>query len=96
MPPRSFNVGSSDRTGMERAVFLVAAFAVCVLAYAYCFHMYRTISFDEIGLHNPINLHVLHYRAHALSDARSTGLHDSASTHTLFCHAQSALGEPYF
>ena len=39
---------------MERAVFLVAATVICILSYAYCFHMYRAIVFDEVGLYNPV------------------------------------------
>jgi hypothetical protein len=53
---------SSKRAGqwtrMERILFLAVSGTIGVLAYAYCFHMYRSIVFDEIGLHNPIYMYV--------------------------------------
>jgi hypothetical protein len=39
---------------MEKVVYIAAALAAMGLAYGYCFHMDRTIVFDETGLHNPI------------------------------------------
>lgn len=52
------STGPSDWTRTERFLFLIAASITCVLAYAYCFHMYRPIVFDEIGLHNPIYMYL--------------------------------------
>jgi hypothetical protein len=42
----------------EKAIYIATAIFVIGLAYAYCFHMSRGISFDEIGLHNPIYMYL--------------------------------------
>lgn len=55
-PPRSS--AAPNWTRNERILYLSSATVVCLLAYAYCFHMYRGIAFDEIGLHNPIYMYV--------------------------------------
>jgi hypothetical protein len=49
--------GAETWTRAERFVFLLSTIIICALAYLYCFHMWRHIPFDEVGLHNPIYMY---------------------------------------
>src|SRR5262249_13667511 len=49
--------GAETWTRAERFVFLLSTVIICALAYLYCFHMWRHIPFDEVGLHNPIYMY---------------------------------------